>query len=527
MDVFHSLYSRMRHWTLWAFVLVFIVAVMVRLPGLERLLDGSEVDYVRAARRGFLTNYLDLGSRPVSEYVAAGLAMAGITGEAGADTDLWTRDGQAGDIAAYRHYHPPLFIYTIQVVEQLAGNSDTALRLIPLAFSLATIATLFVGCALLIPVRGAQVGLVAAALLSVLSLHIDTSTDVGWHVPYTSLATAALFAIGYFAARPSLAALVGAAVSTTIAFMTLEHAVFLYVTLGAVLVVTGNPWLRVAGWRVSIGRGLWVAVASVFLTMLVVWPASLLKLSIVKNLGVHAYYSRTLELSPRFYDVYLILADRYPIMMALGVVSAVVSLARRRQLPPALLPFAIYALSVCVLQLGNANLKPLYFVSLLPALALLTAVWIVDAIRASDIRARVTGHALAAGIAGALMLTLSQTLWARERLNPSRELVNRLSRMQDLAGTRVLAWPPGTHAAQMLSFYLPEARFVQVNDEPENVRGAAEALRRGMFHLVIVELGASEQEAGAAGALGTRYRPLFQIPGESESDGYEVWALRE
>ena len=67
----------MRPWTIWTFALVFIVAVLVRLPGLDRLLDGSEVDYVRAARRGFLTNYLDIGTRPVWEFVATGLAMAG------------------------------------------------------------------------------------------------------------------------------------------------------------------------------------------------------------------------------------------------------------------------------------------------------------------------------------------------------------------------------------------------------------------------------------------------------------------
>lgn len=519
----------MRRWTLWAFALVFIVALLVRLPGFDRLLDGSEVDYVRAARRGFLTNYLDLGTRPVSEYVAAGLAMAGFTGEAGAgaDTDLWTRDAEAGDIAAYRHYHPPVFIYAIQAVERLAGYSDTAVRLIPLTFSLATIATLYFGCALLVPVRGAQIGILAAAILSVLSLHIAPSADIGWHVPYASLATLSLFAIGFLLTRPSLPALVAAVVMATIAFMMLEHAVFLYVTLVAVLVVTSNPWLRVSRSGVSLHRGLLIAAGAALLVMLVVWPASLLKLSIVKNLGVHAYYSRTLELSPRFYDVYLTLADRYPIMVALAAVTTVVSIVRRRHLPPALLPFAIYALASCVFQLGNANLKPLYFVSLLPPLALLTAVWIVDAISATDVRARVVGRALSAAVACGLVFTVSQTLWARERANPRLELVERLSRVDDLAGATVLALPPGTHAAQMLSFYLPEARFVRVVDEPRSVRRALEALRRGAFRFVVVDLKAVEPRDGDPSGPGARYRRLFEILGEPDAEGYEVWRLRD
>ncbi|HZI81218.1 MAG TPA: glycosyltransferase family 39 protein [Vicinamibacterales bacterium] len=520
----------MRHWTPWAFALVFIVALLVRLPGFDRLLDGSEVDYVLAARRGFLTNYLDLGTRPVSEYVAAGLAMAGFTGEAGAgaDTDLWTRDVAADDIAAYRHYHPPLFIYTIQAVERLAGHSGTVVRLVPLAFSLATIAMLYFGCALLVPVRGAQTGVLAAAILSVMSLHIATSAEIGWHVPYASLSTLSLFAIGYFRTRPSLQALVAAVVMATIAFMMLEHAVFLYVTLAVVLVVTANPWLRVSRSGVSMHRGLLVAAGAALLTMLVVWPASLIKLSIVKNLGVHAYYSRTLELSPRFYDVYLVLADRYPVMVALAAVTAVLSIVRRRHLPPALLPFAIFALATCVLQFGNTNLKPLYFVSLLPPLALLTAAWIVDAMSASDVRARVAGRTFAAAAVFALVFTVSQTLRARERVNTRLELLDRLSSVEDLAGARVLAWPPGSHAAQMLGFYLPEATFMRVIDEPRSVRQAREALRRGAFRFVVVDLGAVEPREGAPGAApGARYRRLFEILGESDADGYQVWRLRD
>jgi 4-amino-4-deoxy-L-arabinose transferase-like glycosyltransferase len=97
--------------------------------------------------------------------------------------NLWRRDVEAGDIAAYRHYHPPLFIYLLHAAEQLAGYSDVAVRLVPLAFALATIATAYLGCALLIPVRGAQIGLVAAAILAVLPLHVATAADIGWHVP--------------------------------------------------------------------------------------------------------------------------------------------------------------------------------------------------------------------------------------------------------------------------------------------------------------------------------------------------------
>jgi len=270
-----------------------------------------------------------------------------------------------------------------------------------------------------------------------------------------------------------------------------------------------------------------VAAGAGLVTMLLLWPASLIKLSIVKNLGVHAYYSRTLELSPRFYDVYLVLLDRYPIMIALTAVTAVVSVVRRSHLPRALLPFAIYALVMSVLQAGNQNLKPLYFVSLLPPLALLSAVWIVDALSAANPRIRLVGGTVGAAAALALVFTVQQTLQSRDRPNPNGELINRLARVEDLARESVLTWPAGSHAAQMLGFYLPETRFVRVIDEPQSVRAAAEALRRGAFRFVVIDVAADELGEGAPPAMGNNYRRLFEIEGNADTEGFEVWRRRE
>jgi hypothetical protein len=517
----------MTRWTAWAGALVFVVALVVRVPGIQRFLEGSEVDYMLAARRGFLTNYLDVGTRPVAEFVASGLAMAGLGGDDPAlDPDLWSKDARAGDIAAYRHYHPPLFIYTLQAAEGLAGYSDAAVRFVPLAFSLLTIVCLYLGCVLLVPERGAPIGLVAAAILSVLSLHVSTSTDIGWHVPYACLATISLFAIGHLVVRRSLRSLAAAAVATTLAFLTLEHAVFLYLTLAVVLVAVDNPWLRVSRSGVSVHRGLFVAAGAILLTMLVVWPAALVKLSVVKNLGVHAYYTRTLELSPRFFDVYLVLFDRYPVMTVLALVTAVVTVVRRAHLPPALMPFAIYVLAVVVLQAGNQNLKPLYFTSLLPGLALLSAVWIVDAASATGVRARLVGKGFAAAVVVAMLFNVQQALWPRERTNPRAALMAQLAQVEGLDGTTVLTWPAGSHVSQMLTFYFPSTRFVRVIDEPAHVREMTDALRKRAFPFVLVEFN-DTRDGGEPPALWSNYRQLFGIPGRSDAEGFELWQRRE
>lgn len=484
--------ERPPRWSLALFALILASALLIRLPGLPRLLEGSEVDYVLAARRGFLTNYLDRGTRPFSEYVTAFLVLAGVTAPSatsGGDRDpnLWRLDVDAGDIAAYRHYHPPALMYLLHAVERTFGFSETTVRLVPLLLSCSTIGLLYFGCALLLPAGGYRVGLIAAAILSMLSLHIDTSTDIGWHNPYATLATLALFAIGVLAAYPSKPALIGAAVATTLAFTLLEHALFLYGTL-AVMLLARRRGGQVAPGSLTLRRALLMTAAASAITLLAVWPASLLKLSLLKNLGVHAYYSRTLRLSPSFYDVYLTLLDRYPMMSALAIATTVVLLLRRWPLPRVLLPFAVYVAAMCLLQVSNQNLKPLYFVSMLPPLAVLAAYWIVQALDWMDTRR----FGLVSGVIVALACSVSvmgAQSWLRPRATPPMTaLVRALASDDEIIGARALTLPADSHVAQALSFYLPETHFVRVIDEPGSRRRAAEALRRAVYEFVIVEL---------------------------------------
>jgi hypothetical protein len=511
-------------WSIAAIGIILASAFVVRARGLDSLLTGGEVDYVRAAQRGFLVNYLDQGSRPIGEYLAAARAMAGLShDDSGGDPDLWQRDAVARDIAAYRHYHPPLFIYALNLTERAFGFSEVALRLVPLLLACATIATLFLGSAWLLPDGGVRIGLVAAAILSTLSLHVSTSTDIGWHVPYASVATVALFSMGNLLVRPSVTWLLVTAAVITLAFAVLEHAVFLALTLVVLLLTTANPWLRIARTGIFVHPALAAAVGVSVLTLLVVWPASLLKLSVVKNLGVHAYYSRTLELSPNFHDVYLTLMTRYPVMAALAVFTALVLARRRYRLHPALLPFVVYPLTMCLLQLGNVNLKPLYFVSWMPPLALLAAFCLVRVMdEAAQHRPRVVPLAIAFLTCGVAFVA-ARSWAAPHRPAPHALLTERLSASDALVGERVLTWPPGNHLVQTLGFYLPDTKFYRAVNEPDEVRRFQVALQRGVFPVVIVERDGDAPLPGDV-LLRQAYAPFAGLDGVP---GFEVWRRRE
>ena len=243
-------------------------------------------------------------------------------------------------------------------------------------------------------------------------------------------------------------------------------------------------------------------------TLVAVWPASILKLSVVKNLGVNAYYSRALVLSPRFHDVYVTLLERYPVMSGLAVATAAALASRQVRLPAGLVPFAVYAAAMVILQLGNQNLKPLYYVSLQPVLAVLSASCLVAVLDRRDAR----GRWLAVVIV-ALTLAVGATAW-RASLQPRvqspfERFVHALEAHAGIVGERVLTLPPGSHVAQALGFYVPDTRFVRVVDEASNRRRAAAAVRRGAFRFVIVG-GSLERVRENFGVLDT-YERVTQI----------------
>jgi hypothetical protein len=150
----------------------------------------------------------------------------------------------------------------------------------------------------------------------------------------------------------------------------------------------------------------------------------------------------------------------------------------------------------------------------------LSATAIVQAL--SERHRRTWGLSLALVALGAAALSSDAVMTARRRGTPVaiEGLIRRLSDTSALAGQPVLTWPPGSHTAQTLGFYLPETDFFFVVDEPEQVRHYADAIRRGRFPYVIVQ---GQVRMRDAEALQSAYVLLFEVTGASPGDGYAVW----
>ena len=110
---------------------------------------------------------------------------------------------------------------------------------------------------------------------------------------------------------------------------------------------------------------------------------------------------------------------------------------------------------------------------------------------------------------------------------PERPLeVDRLARVDGVVGARVLTWPAGSHAAQMLAFYMPDTQFVRVVEEPRAVRTMTDAVGRGVFDFVVVDTASRERGSDVPPGLQMNYRRLFAITDEADLDAFEVWRRR-
>jgi hypothetical protein len=90
------------------------------------LLQFDEADYVTAARRGFVANYLDAGAMPTPEFVAKGVRDVLLGEHSSLSKEMRERD----DINFYRHYHAPLTFYLLAIAGNLFGTGEMVFRMV-------------------------------------------------------------------------------------------------------------------------------------------------------------------------------------------------------------------------------------------------------------------------------------------------------------------------------------------------------------------------------------------------------------
>jgi hypothetical protein len=238
----------------------------------------DESDYMYAAQFGPAAQWLDLEAMSLAEYVRIGLGP-------GRDPNQRLALSQLGrsvnDPNVYRHWHGPVYWYWLGFVSNLT-HDEHVLRWLSLFFPVITAIMLYFGTLRILPGDSAPLAAILSTALFLWSPATLRTTELAPHLAFVFFSVAALLLLSKVMVDGTRSDWYAAVVAAGVAFCTLE------VTFVLVAV------LAICAWRqrnaLALDWGFCAKSLAVFVTtVLVIWPAGLLKLTFAKAYMFMAY----------------------------------------------------------------------------------------------------------------------------------------------------------------------------------------------------------------------------------------------
>lgn len=323
----------------------------------------DEADYMVSTRIGMGANYLDTNAMSLPQFIDAGLkALHKKLNRASLSESV----RRHRDPEFFRHYHGPLNSYWLLAVARLGGSGERWMRSSNLLFHVATFLTVYFG---VLWVFGSQFRIAAVAASSCYLFCVNNILSIAAlssHAPFLLLSILTLFAIAKFAAEPGRKRFYWALGLCAVSICALEYAVLLFFVLGVVVLAARKKFF--SGWS---GQEYWRfarnAALLIFGVLFVLWPSSILKLTIVQGFAFTVFFARLGSYSPASpLDVWKMRFVEIPMDMAALCLSIAVcaTLVWRSPWRRQLLPFLLYGLLVGLITLKNTKDDPRYISSM-------------------------------------------------------------------------------------------------------------------------------------------------------------------
>jgi len=447
--------EQMKHLAALA-ILLTVAFTLVRGQISHSLYAYDEADYMFAAGLGVEHNWLDVGSMPLSEFIAVG---RGRGADASQQASLSTLARSGNDPVVYRHWHGPLY-YLWLAIPSAAGADEHAERALSFVFPLLTMLAMYFGSLFILGGREGQVAAILSSALFLWSPVTLETTELAPHMMFVLWYVCGLMLLAKAAAGGGRRFYYGAVVFAGLAFCTLE------VAFVPILVLVIFAWWQRArlhsNWLLARNSaGLLIA------TILVVWPTGLLKLSFIKAYLVMLYLA--VFRKGAWGDVTLAQtwAYRFAISPAewclFAAALALLVFTRKRAGRDGAVTFGLFAGLMILATLRVYAESPRYMTPFFPAVELFTAWMLAPAV------ARPARTALVYGAVGAVGCLL---IWNAQHQLSGRPAQNdphpgalldalRANRM----GEKTLLAP--REAIPTLHFYFPQMRVQGYSNENE------------------------------------------------------------
>lgn len=365
----------------------------------------DESDYMSAARKGIVENYVETSSMNAVEFAATGMkAVHGQLGNTGLSEFVRSRR----DLTFYRHYHGPLYYHWLALTSRFTRGSEAWERFTGWIFHLLTFATIYLGLFWLLGDAYRPAALVASLVYLFTPNNIFTVDELSSHVPFIWLSIATLVVIGRLVVTRSMRWYYAALACCAISFCDLEYGVVLGVSFIVAVWLIRKDLFASMCWRAAARCLLW-SVLLVMGILLVLWPAGLLKGTIVEGFVYIVYLSRFRRnsygnITPlESWQEHFALAPLDFTVFFLCFAFAVVGIWRSRH-RNVLLPILTYATLLFLTTFKNTATAPRYISSLFAPVYFVASAILFDRLR------RVPNMIAIAGSA-ALVVALGVSAW--------------------------------------------------------------------------------------------------------------------
>jgi hypothetical protein len=229
-----------------------------------------------AASMGPASNWFDSGTLPITDFVRVGL---GRNSQNKANLSDIARSSD--DPVVYRHWHGPLYYLWLGTVAR-PGLNEKWVRFFSLLFPALTAVVMYFGSVWILSGTAGQIAGILASTLFLWSPVTLKTTEIAPHLMFMLWCVGCMLFLAKSAVAGGRGYFYGAVVCSALAFCTLE------VAFVPILTIVVFAWWYRKPLRTDMQFAL-RALGSFCATVLVVWPAALLKLSFVKAYLVMAY----------------------------------------------------------------------------------------------------------------------------------------------------------------------------------------------------------------------------------------------
>jgi len=390
----------------------------------------DEADFMYAVSKGIYANYIDENAISFFTFLTQGIQQ-GFQKQKRSSLSEFIRISD--DITFYRHYHGPLYFYSLIISDyffgDLIGNNEYLSRWSSLLFLLAAIIVVYLGCLSLSQENATVAAVVASTALMSSSANILTAAQISVHSMYTVTSIITLFFMAKLLKTNDLKYWYWTIVAMAFSFTVVELAPLLLVTFIACVFFRRRNLFT--NWPVRDYKKLFAYSVLLFIGVIfIVWPAAWLKLTLVKNYMFFTYLAvargdelRTLR-SRTFWEVWAQRLVSSPFTYALTIPLVSIALTKTKYYS-FYLPFLLYSMLILIITFINPSPTPTYISSLLPPLYIINGLVLADLLKDSKKLLKIV---LTAGLA----LVLVAHMWVyfipyksmEASYTPLKDLVN-------------------------------------------------------------------------------------------------------